>query len=45
MGPLWVPVRRFDVRQGEKLRLPDDSEYGLNATVTSPEKVDLWGGG
>ena len=44
LGEEWVPVRRFGIQQGGKLRPIDDaSEYLQNSTVTAPEKVDLGG--
>ncbi len=44
VGPLWVPIRRFGILQGSKLRLVDDgSEFGQNGTVLTLEKVDLGG--
>ena len=44
LGRLWVPVRRFGIFQGGKIRLIDDaSEFGPNATVYVYEKVDLGG--
>ena len=43
-GKLWVPARRFGLRQGTKLRPIDDfSEGGHNATVEAHFKVDLGG--
>ena len=44
MGSCWVPSRRFGVRQGGKIRPVDDfSQYLINATVSSHEKIDLEG--
>lgn len=44
VGPRWIPIRRFGIVQGEKLRLIDDgSEFGVNAATTTPEKIDLGG--
>jgi len=44
LGPTWVPMRRFGVLQGGKLRPIDDgSEFMQNATVIAPERVDLGG--
>ena len=43
-GPLWVPVRRFGLRQHGKVRPIDDfSEWGLNGLLSTHEKVDLGG--
>ena len=41
---LWVPARRFGIRQGSGTRVIDDySELGQNACVESTEKVDVGG--
>jgi hypothetical protein len=41
---LWVPARRFGIRQGESTRVIDDySEFGQNACVGTSEKVDVGG--
>ena len=41
---LWIPARRFGLRQGNKVRPIDDfSECGQNATVGTAYKVDLGG--
>eukprot|EP00435_Cladocopium_sp_Y103_P006271 s3880_g2.t1 len=43
-GDQWIPSRRFGVKQGEKIRAVDDfSQYLINSTVTSHEKIDLEG--
>ena len=43
-GQQWIPSRRFGVKQGEKIRAVDDfSQYLINATVTTHEKIDLEG--
>eukprot|EP00435_Cladocopium_sp_Y103_P006698 s4577_g2.t1 len=43
-GSHWVPSRRFGVRQGGKVRAVDDfSQFLVNSTVTSHEKIDLEG--
>lgn len=43
-GEHWIPSRRFGVRQGGKVRPVDDfSQYLVNATVSSHEKIDLEG--
>jgi len=39
---LWVPARRFSVRQGEKLRpIGDFSQFGVNASFGAGEKVRM----
>lgn len=43
VGPNWIPARRFGVRQGGKIRPVDDSQYLINSTVSSHEKIDLEG--
>jgi hypothetical protein len=44
LGSDWVPMRRFGVVQGGKLRPIDDgSEFLQNSTVVAPERVDLGG--
>ena len=46
LGPLWVPARRFGLRQGAKgkIREIDDfSIFGLNSTVVSDERISLGG--
>lgn len=44
MGPLWVPSRRFGVKQGSKVRPVDDfSEFLINEAVSVTEKIDLGG--
>ena len=44
LGEDWLACRRFGVVQGDKVRLIDDlSEFFVNATVESFEKVDLGG--
>ena len=41
---LWVPARRFGIRQGSGTRVIDDySELGQNACVETTEKVDVGG--
>ena len=41
---LWVPARRFGIRQGAGVRVIDDlSERGHNATVSTHEKIDTGG--
>jgi hypothetical protein len=43
-GAHWIPAKRFGVRQGGKIRPVDDfSQYLINATVSSHEKIDLEG--
>ena len=43
-GPLWIPARRFGLRQSGKVRPIDDfSEMGHNDTVGTSCKVDLGG--
>ena len=40
----WVPVKRFGIRQGQKVRAIDDySLLGQNAAMSVAEKVDLTG--
>ena len=40
----WIPSKRFGVRQGKKVRAVDDfSEFLINASVTSTEKLQLFG--
>ena len=40
----WIPSKRFGVRQGGKVRAVDDfSEFLVNASVTSTEKLALYG--
>jgi hypothetical protein len=40
----WVPASRFGIRQGEKIRPVDNfSEFQVNASLSSPFKVDLQG--
>ena len=44
LGPRWVPVRRFGLRQGGKVRPIDDfSEWGVNCLFAAHEKIDLGG--
>ena len=44
LGKLWVPSRRFGVRQSQKIRSVDDfSLYMINASVSTHEKIDLEG--
>ena len=44
LGPLWIPSRRFAVRQGKKLRVVDDYPMSyVNATVGVPVRVSLAG--
>ena len=44
LGPDFVVARRFGIRQGGKIRCIDDySISGTNATVTTKEKLDLYG--
>jgi hypothetical protein len=44
VGPLWVPSRRFGVKQGKKTRAVDDlSEFYVNAAYCCREKVTLGG--
>ena len=44
VGPLWIPSRRFGVRQGEKVREIDDfSEYLVNLACGICEKIRLRG--
>ena len=40
----WIPSKRFGVRQNNKIRAVDDfSEFLVNASVTSTEKLQLFG--
>ena len=40
----WIPSKRFGVRQGQKIRAVDDfSEFLINASVSSTEKLQLFG--
>ena len=40
----WIPSKRFGVRQGGKVRAVDDfSEFLINCSVTSTEKLALYG--
>eukprot|EP00435_Cladocopium_sp_Y103_P062520 s739_g24.t1 len=40
----WIPSKRFGVRQGTKIRAVDDfSEFLINASVSSTEKLQLFG--
>ena len=40
----WIPSKRFGVKQGGKVRAVDDfSEFLVNASVTSSEKLALYG--
>ena len=40
----WIPSKRFGVRQGQKIRAVDDfSEFLVNASVTSTERLELFG--
>ncbi len=40
----WLPVRRFGVRQGSRVRPIDDySMFGQNAATSVPERVDMLG--
>ena len=44
VGRLWIPSRRFGLKQGQKVRMIDDfSEHQINATVTLSEKLELGG--
>ena len=44
LGPLWTPSRRFGIVQGGKIRNIDDmSEFSINQTFGTPEKLDLGG--
>ena len=41
---LWVPARRFGIRQGTGTRVIDDySEHGQNACTATQEKIDVGG--
>ena len=43
-GGCWIPSKCFGVRQGGKVRAVDDfSEFLVNASVTSTEKLALYG--
>ena len=43
-GGCWIPSKRFGVRQGQKVRAVDDfSEFLVNASVTSTERLQLFG--
>eukprot|EP00435_Cladocopium_sp_Y103_P048940 s2442_g14.t1 len=40
----WIPSKRFGVKQGGKVRAVDDfSEFLINSSVTSTEKLALYG--
>ena len=40
----WIPSKRFGVKQGQKIRAVDDfSEFLINASVSSTEKLQLFG--
>eukprot|EP00435_Cladocopium_sp_Y103_P010164 s6141_g2.t1 len=40
----WIPSKRFGVKQGSKIRAVDDfSEFLINASVSSTEKLQLFG--
>ena len=44
VGPLWTPSRRFGIVQGGKIRNIDDlSEFAVNQTYGTPEKLDQGG--
>lgn len=44
VGKLWIPSRRFGLRQPGKIRLIDDlSEFQVNATLGLQEKLELGG--
>ncbi|CAJ1445746.1 unnamed protein product [Effrenium voratum] len=43
-GPLWIPSRRFGVRQSGKIRSVDDfSKFGINASTSTFEQIVLEG--
>ena len=42
-GPLWSPVRRFGVDQGEYRPIDDYSEYGHNSTSATSETINPGG--
>ena len=40
VGNLWIPARRFGLKQGTKIRPVDDfSQYGVNRAFGSEQKV------
>ena len=42
LGPIWIPLRRFAVKQKGKLRPIDDcAESRVNDTFTAIEKISL----
>lgn len=44
LGPLWTPSRRFGIVQSGKIRNIDAlSEFSINQTYGTPEKLDLGG--
>ena len=46
LGPLWVPAKRFGIRQGSKGKvreIDDFSVFGLNSTVYTDEAISLGG--
>ena len=44
LGNLWVPSRRFGVRQNNKISAVDDfSQFLINSAVTCHEKIDFEG--
>lgn len=44
VGELWTPSRRFGIVQSGKVRNMDDlSEFSVNMTYGTPEKLDLGG--
>ena len=44
VGPLWVPARRFGIRQGDKVRPIDNfSEFLVNNAFGAEEKISLHG--
>ena len=46
LGPLWVPAKRFGIKQGVKGKvreIDDFSVFGLNSTVVTDEAISLGG--
>ena len=44
VGPLWVPARRFGIRQGDRVRPIDNfSEFLVNNAFGAEEKISLHG--
>ena len=44
VGSLWIPARRFGIKQGAKIRPVDDfSQYGINRAFGSEQKLAIMG--